>query len=787
MYERSAIVLERYFWNLFGFNKTSNLEQNYKNYCELFEKFNNFQESNNDEFQALEEFKNAEAVIEDIQSQEEKLYKKNAKYEYNRDLIFNDITQKPEEIEKCMIKIENDIAKTQNALVTLRENYVEAVRNYNERKSALAKCKKARKNAEAEYNAIFEVTKQNIENIPEEYIALAKSFSAEDDQEDLVNTMLDNGKDEKIPFNNAVVRNAVKVGYDIENRIIDSYLDVYNKTNKLITELLEGAVSVELHQKTIRNVSVKLHFLGAEKDYLVQFLDYERIMVIHGKRTHRNLMLEACENFNVDIEQINNLYTLLVKEITNKSTKKAYKELYNKSYLVGIEENDEKFKKEKNKINLATATIMNTNYWRLEGIKNIYTVFYKDVVEVFGKDLDEFEVPREPEEFDEDGEPIVQENVEIIEEAPVQAIAEEVIEPEPVEEFVLEQVSDDVPTLPGMAEAVQENEKGAKNTKAKTKNAEEEDGNIQVVEELSDADTYNDVFDVIEVEPEEKVAKKKAKKVKRYTRKKTPKAKVVVAEVLEEEPEKEIELDLDSEEEEEVKPQNVVAFEDVFDEIEEEPDIFGEKYKDIESKIAELDALNDLEDEFEEDIKPAKVQTIEELEENEVEPETVENFEEEQDIFENVEAVINKAEVLDEEEEENDNIEVIEDESEDEDDDFEGEEITLKETTMQLIEELDDEDMPYEEEDMPYEEEAVEESIFDNIENDEYEELNLKKGSKKAKETKTKSKAKTKATKTTKPKAKVAAAKKETKSKKAGILKNIMKLNAKDNKKVAEN
>ena len=75
-------------------------------------------------------------------------------------------------------------------------------------------------------------------------------------------------------------------------------------------------------------------FLGAEKDYLVQFLDYERIMVIHGKRTHRNLMLEACENFNVDIEQINNLYTLLVKEITNKSTKKAYKELYNKSYLV---------------------------------------------------------------------------------------------------------------------------------------------------------------------------------------------------------------------------------------------------------------------------------------------------------------------------------------------------------------------------------------------------------------------------------------------------------------------
>lgn len=72
MYERSAIVLERYFWNLFGFNKTSNLEQNYKNYCELFEKFNNFQAANNEEFQALDEFKNAESAIEDIQAQEEK-------------------------------------------------------------------------------------------------------------------------------------------------------------------------------------------------------------------------------------------------------------------------------------------------------------------------------------------------------------------------------------------------------------------------------------------------------------------------------------------------------------------------------------------------------------------------------------------------------------------------------------------------------------------------------------------------------------------------------------------
>lgn len=41
MYERSAIVLERYFENLFGFNKQYNLKENYKNYAEFLEEFEN--------------------------------------------------------------------------------------------------------------------------------------------------------------------------------------------------------------------------------------------------------------------------------------------------------------------------------------------------------------------------------------------------------------------------------------------------------------------------------------------------------------------------------------------------------------------------------------------------------------------------------------------------------------------------------------------------------------------------------------------------------------------------
>lgn len=616
MYERSAVVLERYFEDLFGLRKSNNLAQNYKNYCELFEKFNEFQIANNNEFEALEDFQAAEQTIEDIQAQEEKLYKKNAKFEYNRDLLFSDISQKPDEIQKCMEKLENDISKTQNSFITLRENFVESIRNYNEKKSILSKCKKARREAEAVYNSVFECAKQNIENIPEEYIETAKQFSSNENQEELIDLMLENGKDEKIPFNNSVVRSAVKVACDVQKRLIEAYVEAFNKTNKLINELLEGAVSIELHEKTIRNIKAKLDFLAAEKDYLVQFLDYERIMVIHGKRMHRNLMLDAAENFNTDVAQIDNLYALLIREITNKSTKKAYKELYNKSYLVDIEENDEKFKKEKNKINLSTATVMNTNYWRIEGIKNIYTVFYKEVVEIFGKDLDEFEVPKEIDEdleYESTPEEDTVQTVEEITEAPVEVVASEIDIPEVVDEIIEDEKPDflDVFDEIEVTVAPKKMTKSSKNKKKKTKKY------TRSLENASSIFTFNKVKNINEVK-----------------------------EVKEEVPD----------------------ISDLFDEIETEPDIFGDKYQDIDSKIAELNEF-DIEEDLTSDI-----------------------------------------------------------------------------------------DMPYEEEDGVYEEE----SIFNSLEDEVYEELNFEELDKSKLE-------------------------KKKKQKKKGLFSNLMKLNSKDNKKAAVN
>ena len=91
---------------------------------------------------------------------------------------------------------------------------------------------------------------------------------------------------------------------------------------------------------------------------------------INGTKMHKNLMAEACENFELDITQINNLYQLVLREIAGKSTKKAYNELYNKEYLKNIEEKEKNFEKEINGLKIKAGTIINSNYWRIDGIKN---------------------------------------------------------------------------------------------------------------------------------------------------------------------------------------------------------------------------------------------------------------------------------------------------------------------------------------------------------------------------------------------------------------------------------
>ena len=399
MYERSAIVLERYFDNWLGLKNDCNIRDNFKNYCNIVEKLEKYQVNYQKEVLATKAYNEVLRKIKEIQAEQKELYKRSAKLEYNRNLLFNNIDGKVEDTRVCIEKIEADVEKNIEAMKATKEKLLTVLVEYNEKRFELSKAKRYKKMAENDYNEILTVARKNYEGITAEDIETAKEFANFTETENIIATLIENGSSEKIPFNEDVIKCTTAYSVELEKNEVAAYLEIYDKMTKLLEDIESGTTKINLHKKYVRNEKSKVDFILATKDYVIQFLDYERMTVIHGRKSHNRLMNEACENFKTDIVQIDNLYELILRETTNKATKKAYKELYNKSYLIDIKEKEEKFKKEKNRVNLNTATLINSNYWRIEGIRNIYTVFYKSVSEVFGRDVVEFDIPKEFDEY----------------------------------------------------------------------------------------------------------------------------------------------------------------------------------------------------------------------------------------------------------------------------------------------------------------------------------------------------------------------------------------------------
>ena len=192
-----------------------------------------------------------------------------------------------------------------------------------------------------------------------------------------------------MPFDNLAIENAVNARMEIAQEEAGLYISIYERMKKLLIELNSGNIKLAKSEKVLRDASVKFDFLNAKKEYIVSFLDNERITAMNGKIIHESLMKEACQNFQVDIKQINNLYELVARETVGKATKKAYKELYNKTYLKDIQEKERDFEEEVTNIKINMGTVINSNYWRIEEIKNIYNTFQEEISEKFNKDLNE--------------------------------------------------------------------------------------------------------------------------------------------------------------------------------------------------------------------------------------------------------------------------------------------------------------------------------------------------------------------------------------------------------------
>lgn len=402
MYERSAIVLERCFEKLFKFSQEGNLKTNYMNFSEIVEQIKEYQETSIEEENVIEKFDEIAVKIENIQKRQTTLYESNIKLEEERNKLFNDLGENPNALDSKLHYIEKTLNENNEELIKLREEYVEALVIFIERQKERNKYSRLRRKVEAEHRNNIKNASNEFEKIdPKEVQALRKFINIDKEQykEKIINTMIRNGKNEKIPFNNQVIEKAVEVRIDISEKEAELYVSVYERMKKLLLELESENVKLSKSEKLLRDVSVKLNFLNAKKEYIVGFLDNERLTVINGKDAHKALMEEACENFELDIKQIDNLYELIMRETTGKSTKKAYNELYNKTYLRDIEQKERKFEQEITNLKVNMGTVINSNYWRIEGIKNVYNVFQEEITEKFEKDLSEYQIEEIEEEI----------------------------------------------------------------------------------------------------------------------------------------------------------------------------------------------------------------------------------------------------------------------------------------------------------------------------------------------------------------------------------------------------
>lgn len=403
MYERSAIVLERYFNEIFGFDKKISLKTIYKDYKEIIEELQNYQTILEEEEKVINEFDEVANEIRKIQKEQKRIYKSNFDFEEERNQLFDSLDEEPEIIEKKLKKIEENLDKNNKRLEELREEFINSLTKFSEKQKERNRYSRDRRTEEKNHIQIIEKCNNDIKEINVSAIKNIKSFQNSEDEnykQEIIEIMINNGKDERVPFDKDAIENAVNIRNEIAKKEAECYTTIYDRMKRLLVEINSDEIKLDKYKKALRDVSVKLAFLKSQKMYTVSFLDNERMTAINGIKAHKQLMAENCKNLELDMEQFNNLYELILKEISGKATKKAYKELYNKEYLKNIEEKERNFEEEINSIKIKAGTIINSNYWRIEEIKNIYQVFQNEISEKFEKDLSEFKL-EETEQNDE--------------------------------------------------------------------------------------------------------------------------------------------------------------------------------------------------------------------------------------------------------------------------------------------------------------------------------------------------------------------------------------------------
>lgn len=404
MYERSAVVLEKYFAEKFYYKDRSNIKINYDNYCKLIEILEKYQEVSKEEDNIINECEDIADKIKKIQKEQNSLYERNIELQEDKHVLFESIGEAAGDLAKQLEKIEVELEKNNEQMKPLNQEFVEALTKFNETSSTRSEYGKKRRKIEKEYRDTLEETVNNINEIDKEKITKVKKAIASEDfisDEELKEIMLKNGEKEKISFDTNVIENSINFSKALYKHEAKVFVDVYDKTNNLIDETNNSSVKMKRYKKIAKDAKNRVRFINVQKEYLTQFLDNERLSVSLGKEEHKKTMKEACNDFQKDTEQIGKLNEILQKEIIKKATQKMYRELYSPEYLIELQRKEKEFDNKLSELNLS-GKILNPIYWRIESIEKLYATFDSIVTEEYGRDLSKFKIEEEPEQEDEE-------------------------------------------------------------------------------------------------------------------------------------------------------------------------------------------------------------------------------------------------------------------------------------------------------------------------------------------------------------------------------------------------
>ena len=146
MYERNAIVLERYFNQMFGYNMKNNIKTNFKDYCELVESFEKYKDITDEEDNIMQEYDQIANRIREIQKRQEVLSKRNTKYQSEREDIFQNIDENSEAIERKFDLICSNIQSIDEQIKENAKDFINVVAEFNEKSVVRNTCGRARRN-----------------------------------------------------------------------------------------------------------------------------------------------------------------------------------------------------------------------------------------------------------------------------------------------------------------------------------------------------------------------------------------------------------------------------------------------------------------------------------------------------------------------------------------------------------------------------------------------------------------------------------------------------------------